>query len=51
MTTTYTVRVYCEDEGEFKYTEQTDTVDDTWVPDGCETHTLRDFAIIKTVVE
>jgi len=44
MAKEYDVRVYCEDEHEFKRTTQT-TLDDNWVPDGCEAHTIRDFVI------
>lgn len=45
MAINYYVRVYCETEGEWKETIQVDTIDDAWVPDGCDGHTLRDFTI------
>lgn len=42
--TTYHVRKYGETCEEYKRTTQ-ETIDDTWVPGGCEEHTLRDFVI------
>lgn len=46
MAIIYDVRVYCEDCEEKKFTTR-DTDDDSWVPDGCETHTIRDFVVIR----
>ena len=40
----YKVRVYCEDEATYKRTTQ-ETVDESWVPSGCESHTIRDFVV------
>ena len=50
MTTKYYVRVYCEDEDEYKRIDQDDTIDENWIPTGCENHTIRDFVIEKKVV-
>ena len=49
MATTYYVRIYCDDCDEYKYTTQT-TVDDTWKPEGCSTHTTRDFVVEYTEI-
>jgi len=40
---TYKVRVYCETEG-YKRQDQT-TIDESWIPTGCESHVVRDFVI------
>ena len=45
MGTNYEVRVYCEDEGVYKYTTQVDAVEPTWVPEGCEDNKVKDFVI------
>ena len=50
MATNYHVRVWCEDDQEYKKTVQIDTIDDAWVPDGCDAHTIRDFVIEKVEV-
>ena len=41
----YYVRVYCETEGEYKRTMQIEEIDSSWVPPGCEEHTIRDFCV------
>ena len=46
MTMEYDVRVYCEDCEEKKRSTET-TDNDTWIPSGCETHTIRDFVVEK----
>lgn len=46
---TYHVRVYCEDEAVYKTTTQT-TLDNTWVPGSCGSHTIRDFVIEKRII-
>lgn len=43
------VRVYCEDCEGYKFTDQ-ETIDPDWVPDGCETHTIRDFSVMTNPV-
>lgn len=45
MAIVYDVRIYCEDEETYKRTTQTDTIDETWKPSGCSSHTTRDFVI------
>ena len=46
MAKNYTIKQYCQDEGIYKYEEQTDvTFDPNFVPVGCETHTLNDAVI------
>lgn len=49
MAINYYVMVACATEGKWKQTVQVDEVDDTWIPDGCEEHTLVDdsFAVEK----
>jgi hypothetical protein len=42
---TYKVRVWCEDCEEYKRESAQDPLDDSWVPSGCESHTIRDFVI------
>ena len=50
MTTTYHVRIYCEDFEEYKRIEQVDTLDNTWKPESCSGHTTRDFVIEETII-
>lgn len=50
MATNYYVRVWCEEDEEYKRDVQTDTIDDSWTPDGCEAHTIRDFVVEKVEV-
>ena len=38
------VRYYCEDCSDYKYTTQT-VIDTTWIPMGCEDHNLKDFVV------
>jgi len=45
MATIYSVRVFCDTEEQYRYTDQTDAVDPTWIPAGCEAHTIRDFVV------
>jgi hypothetical protein len=45
MATIYSVRVFCDTEEEYRYTEQTGTVDPAWIPPGCESHVIRDFVV------
>jgi len=40
----YHVRVYCEEDEEYKRTEQ-ETIDESWIPSGCESYHLIDFVI------
>ena len=40
----YHIRVYCEDCEEYKRVEQ-ETINEDWIPSGCETHSLNDFVI------
>ena len=44
MATTYYVRIYCNNCLEYKRTTQT-TLDDSWKPTGCSSHTVKDFVI------
>ena len=44
----YDVRVYCETETTYKESNQT-TLDENWIPSGCESHTIRDFVIERIV--
>ena len=46
---TYNVRVYCEEDAQYYRITQT-TVDETWIPTGHESHTIRDFVIEKEEV-
>jgi len=40
------VRVYCDNEHEYKYAEQDEAeINPDWIPDGCEEHNIRDFVI------
>lgn len=41
---TYHIRVYCEEDSQYYRTTQT-TIDESWVPSGHESHTIRDFVI------
>jgi len=45
MAKIYSVRVFCDTEEQYRYTEQTDVVDPAWIPQGCGQHVIRDFVV------
>lgn len=49
----YIMRVYCEDEHDFKYSEPLplEETHEDWVPVGCEEHTIRDYCLLPAPVE